>query len=93
MLLAVRGFGAESDLSISDLAELLQLRQHSTLELVHRAEAVGIVETIDDSGDRRRQLVRITRDGARRLTSLSVLHRDELRRFRAEMSEVLGELG
>jgi DNA-binding MarR family transcriptional regulator len=92
LLLALRGFGADRPLSISDLAELLQLKQHSTLELVQRAVVVGIVRTVDDPDDGRRQLVELTADGSRRLAALSVLHRDELRRFRTEMGDVLRSL-
>lgn len=92
LLLAVRGWAGEGLPSVGDLAELLQARPHSTLELVRRAADAGLVRTEPDESDRRRQLVVLTDLGQEKLAELSVLHRDELRRFRDEMQEVLQEL-
>jgi DNA-binding MarR family transcriptional regulator len=92
LLLAVRGFSDEDAPAVSDLAELLQLRHHSVVELVNRAEDAGLVRRQTDPEDARRQLVRVTRRGERLLARLSAVHRDELRRFRAEMLDVLWEL-
>ncbi|HET7654228.1 MAG TPA: MarR family winged helix-turn-helix transcriptional regulator [Acidimicrobiales bacterium] len=94
LLLAVRGWdgeGAQAP-STSDLADALQLKLHSVVELVQRAEAAGLVERSVDPVDGRRQLVALTPLGSKKLASLSLLHRDELRRFRAEMVDVLREL-
>lgn len=93
LLLAVRGWDGSSDApSTSDLADALQLKLHSVVELAQRAEAAGLVERSVDPVDGRRQLVALTSRGSKKLASLSVLHRDELRRFRAEMNDVLTEL-
>jgi DNA-binding MarR family transcriptional regulator len=94
LLLAVRGWdgeGAQAP-STSDLADALQLKLHSVVELVQRAEAAGLVERSVDPVAGRRQLVALTPLGSKKLASLSLLHRDELRRFRAEMVDVLREL-
>ena len=93
LLLAVKGWDGEGLPALSDVAQLLQLRLHSALELVQRAEAGGFVTRETDADDARRSLVALTAKGDRKLAQLSVLHRDELRRFRAEMNEVLRELG
>jgi len=90
LLLAVRG--AASPPTIGDAADALQLRHHSTVELVDRAQAAGLVTRVPDKSDARRQLLRLTRKGDKVLAGLSAIHRDELRRFRAEMVDVLREL-
>jgi len=91
LLLAVRGF-PDGAPAISDVAEWLQLRHHSTVELVDRAVEAGLVLRRTDPEDRRRQRLTLTREGERLLASLSAAHREELRRFRAEMADVLREL-
>lgn len=92
LLLVVRGFAAEHPPSVSDLAERLQQRHHSAVELVDRAEVAGLVWREEDPADRRRHLVRLTPFGAATLARLSVAHRHELRRFEQEMADVLQEL-
>lgn len=92
LLLAVRGWPGEGPPSIGELAEFLQTRPHSTLELARRAEEAGLVRVGVDPSDRRRQRVELSEAGAEKLGALSLLHRDELRRFRREMEEVLGAL-
>jgi len=90
LLLAVRG--APAPPTIGDVADALQLRHHSTVELVDRAQSAGLVERVADKGDARRQLLRLTRKGDTVLAGLTQTHREELRRFRAEMLDVLKEL-
>jgi DNA-binding MarR family transcriptional regulator len=92
LLLAVRGWDGGGPPSTSDLADALQLKLHSVVKLAQRAEAAGLVERSVDPVDGRRQLVALTPLGSEKLASLSLLHRDELRRFRAEMVDVLREL-
>jgi DNA-binding MarR family transcriptional regulator len=90
LLLAVRG--APSSPTIGEVADALQLRHHSTVELVDRAQAAGLLERVVDKADARRQKLRLTRKGDKVLAGLTQTHRDELRRFRAEMVDVLDEL-
>jgi DNA-binding MarR family transcriptional regulator len=92
LLLAVRGFRGEGAPVIGDLADALQLRHHSVVELVDRADAAGLVRRSTDPLDQRRQRVELTAAGRDVLEDLSVAHRDELRRFRTEMFDVLREL-
>ncbi|MDQ2677687.1 MAG: MarR family winged helix-turn-helix transcriptional regulator [Actinomycetota bacterium] len=93
LMLAVKGWGGDGAPAITDVAEFLQLKHHSTVELVQRAAAAGLVATSTDPDDHRRQLIELTDEGDRTLASLSSLHRDELRRFRSEMVDLLDELG
>ena len=92
LLLAIRGWSGVDQPSVSDLAELLQLRHHSASELVSRAEAAGLVTSATDALDGRWRRVALTDRGAQQVAALSLLHRDELRRFRDEMTDVLREL-
>lgn len=93
LLLAVRGWQGPDSPTIGEVAERLQLRHHSTVELVQRAITAELVDTIGDPADGRIQRVVLTPRGAELLQSLSLTHRDELRRFRAEMRNLLDELG
>ncbi len=92
LMLAVKGWDGAGPPTISDLADRLQLKLHSTVELVRRAADAGLVTTAADEADARRQLVALTPHGESILASLSLQHREELRRFRTEMVDVLDEL-
>ncbi|HKA85641.1 MAG TPA: MarR family winged helix-turn-helix transcriptional regulator [Acidimicrobiales bacterium] len=93
LLLAIRGWdGADTGPTIGDIAAQLQLQHHSVVELVNRAVLAGLVVRQPDPDDRRRQRLVLTDHGARKIAALSAAHRDELRRFREEMTNVLDEL-
>lgn len=92
LLLAIRGHPGDEAPSTSEIADRLQLKLHSTVELVARAESNGLVVRIVDEDDARRALLALTDAGEAKLAELSVLHRRELRRFRDEMGDVLREL-
>jgi DNA-binding MarR family transcriptional regulator len=91
LLLAIRGH-VGPPLSISAVADQLQVKLHSATELVARAEANGLVHRSTDPDDGRRVILQLTPRGGAILDELSVAHRDELRRFRREMNDVLREL-
>src|SRR6478735_10527359 len=52
-LLAIKGFPGREHVTVSELAEWLQLRHHSTVELVNRLEAQGLVARTHATDDRR----------------------------------------
>ena len=92
LLLAVKGY-PDGDLPpLAEVADMLQLKLHSAGELVDRAVANGLVARHVDPEDRRRALIQLTPKGERRLRELTMLHRDELQRFKLEMNAVLHEL-
>ena len=93
LLLAIRGHPGEAPPSLSAIAEVLQLRLHSAGELTSRAVANGLVDRWTDPDDARRIVLGLTPLGHAKLADLSLAHRAELRRFRAEMNDVLRELG
>lgn len=79
LLLAVRGHDDPDGPTISDVAGYLQLRHHSAVGLVDRAEAVGLVRRAIDRHDRRLARVQLCEPGARVLAQLTALHVTELR--------------
>ena len=92
LLLAVRGFPGPDAPVVGDLATALQLRHHSAVELVDRAEAAGLVRRTPDPADLRRQHVQLTAAGQHLLEDLTLVHRSELRQFRTQMVDLLGTL-
>lgn len=90
LLLAVRGWPGDGSPAIADVADMLQLRPHSVLELARRAEDEGFLRRSTPAADKRRHELSLTRKGTRVLTSLSVLHRDELDRISSELASILG---
>lgn len=92
LMLAIRGADNGEAPTIGDVAGWMKLRHHSTVELVDRAEAAGLVRRMQDTEDQRRQRLVLTREGQSKLAALSALHREELRRFREEGLSHLSEL-
>jgi DNA-binding MarR family transcriptional regulator len=88
LLLAVKGHRGRKEPAIGDLAGYLLLRHHSTVELVGRAEAAGLVERWSDNDDGRVARVRLTAEGERRLDRLASAHLDELQ----QLAPVLDQL-
>src|SRR5262247_1555041 len=85
LLLAAKGVPEGELPTIGVLARMLQLRHHSTVELVDRLARKGLVERFRSESDRRRVIVRITPRAERILRSLSLKHRAELRTARVGM--------
>ncbi|TCC07179.1 MarR family winged helix-turn-helix transcriptional regulator [Kribbella soli] len=81
LMLALKGFPGREWASLTELADRLQLRHHSVVELVNRAQAQDLVTRASDPTDARVVRVELTRHGERALARLSALHRDELRRL------------
>jgi DNA-binding MarR family transcriptional regulator len=82
LLLGIAGFTGKGWASIGELAEFLQVRHHSVVGLVDRAEAMGLVRRDINPEDRREVHVSLTSDGLRKLRTLTELHRRELNALR-----------
>jgi DNA-binding MarR family transcriptional regulator len=81
-LLAIRGYAEKSrGLTVGELATLLGIRHHSAVGLVDRLAANGLVRRQDGTADRRRVLVALTAKADSLLASLTLAHRDELKRL------------
>ena len=81
LLLAIKGFPGRDWAVVRELADRLQLRHHSVVELVNRAQAQDLVHRTTDPDDARAVRVVLTDQGEQLLDRLSALHRDELRRM------------
>lgn len=92
-LLSIKGFpGGAGRVTISQLAERMQLRHHSTVGLVDRLEAQGLVRREPSPADRRQVLVRLSARGESILADLSAMHREELQRMLPELEQLMAEL-
>jgi DNA-binding MarR family transcriptional regulator len=79
MLLALTGLPPDQHPTIGTLAERLQLRHHSTVELVQRSIEAGLVQRRSSPRDGREVLLRISARGKRLVQKLSIEHRAEMR--------------
>lgn len=78
-LLALRGLPLGRTGSIQDLAERMQLRHHSVVELADRLERRGLVRRERSRDDRRQVILHLTPRGERILTKLAKQRIAELR--------------
>lgn len=88
LLLAVKGYPGREHASVSELADRLQMRQHSMVGLIDRTEAQGLVRRQSGEVDRRQVFIHLTPAGEEKLLKLSVQHRRELRTMREALLAV-----
>ncbi len=78
LMLALKGLPITVRPRIGELAERLQIRHHSAVELVNRLSAGGFVERHRMGEDRREVWLSLTPKGEKVLRELSLHHRAEL---------------
>jgi DNA-binding MarR family transcriptional regulator len=88
LLLVIRGHGDARGPTIGEVAEYLQVRHHTAVELANRTEQLGLIARTRDREDRRIVRLVLTAKGRRRIRSLSAAHLEELR----ELAPVLDAL-
>src|SRR3546814_4889971 len=69
------------------------LKPHSATGLVNRLADHGWIERIAATEDRRRARLRLTRKAHDALAALSATHRDEIRRVRPILEDLLAAIG
>jgi DNA-binding MarR family transcriptional regulator len=79
LMLALKGLPTNVRPRIGELAERLQVRHHSAVELVNRLSAGGYVRRHRGGADGREVLLSLTPKGEKVLRDLSLHHRAELR--------------
>lgn len=79
LMLALKGLPGGVRPRIGELAERLQIRHHSTVELANRLSAGGYVRRHRRGEDRREVWLSLTPKGEKVLRELSLNHRAELR--------------
>jgi DNA-binding MarR family transcriptional regulator len=92
-LLAVRGYPGRDRVTVSELAERLKLRHHSTVGLIDRLVALGLMVRLPGVSDRRQVYVALTGPGTELLDRLAAVHRDQLRLIGPELNAQLAKLG
>jgi DNA-binding MarR family transcriptional regulator len=88
LLVAVRGHPDPRGPTIGDVAGYLLVRHHSAVELVDRVQALGLVRRLPDRDDQRVVRLALTASGHERVSALTALHLEELRR----LAPLLGRL-
>jgi DNA-binding MarR family transcriptional regulator len=90
LLLAIKGFAGEGHgPTIGYLAEHLQLRHHSTVELIDRMAQRRMVHRRIDENDRRRVVVDLTDGAGKLLKNLSSQHIAEVRQMAPGLVAIL----
>ena len=92
-LLAIKGFPGRDHVSVSELAERLQIKHHSAVGLLDRLVAEKLVSRTASPEDRRRVHIRLTARGEKILGDLVAEHREQLRHIGTEISQLLQRLG
>jgi len=90
LLLAVKGYPVAARPTVGQIAERLCVEHHTTVGLIDKLEARGLLRRERSTADRRVVLLSLTTAGARLLRALSVLHRGELARVGPSMVAALG---
>jgi DNA-binding MarR family transcriptional regulator len=78
-LLAIKGLPIGQKATVSALAERLQVKHHTAVELVNRLQTKNLIWRTRNGPDRREVMLALTNRGERVLTALTRLHRAELR--------------
>jgi DNA-binding MarR family transcriptional regulator len=92
LLLAIRGLETGQEASIRTLAERLSLRHHSTVELVDRLEAHGLVKRTRGKEDRRQVLVSLQPRGEKLVEKVVAQRIVELRSHGHALVAAIGKL-
>ena len=92
LLLAIRGTGGREWATVSELSDFLQLKNHSVVGLINRAEGFGLVRRCQSIGDHRVTEIHLTPRGEEVPANPTITHRRELVQLSREMSTLLTEL-
>lgn len=89
LLLAIKGLPKGRTPTIGELAERLQIKHHSTVDLINRLVKTGRIVREPGRDDRREVLVRLTPAGEQILRDLSVEHQTELTKVGPKLMRAL----
>jgi DNA-binding MarR family transcriptional regulator len=90
-MLALMGYPGREWATVQELADMIQLRHHSVVELIDRAQKQGFVQREPHPHDARAVRVSLTADGEQTMSQLGALHRDELHRLGTALSQPFWE--
>ena len=89
LMLAIKGMPKGVRPRIRELANRMEIRHHSAVELVNRLEARGFVFRVRAHDDRREVLLALTPKGQKVLEKLAIHHHEELRSSGPELVAAL----
>jgi len=90
-LLAIKGFPG-GNIATGQLSERLGIKHHSTVGLIDRLAAGGMVKRQTGETDRRQVFLVLTPKAEKLLAALSLTHRDELEKMKPLLRKFLGYL-
>ncbi len=91
-LLAIRGFPGRQRITIGELAERLQIKHNSAVELVNRLAEENLVIRESSEKDHRQVYVTLTERGSDLLEQLAATHKQELKRVGPQLNQLLAIL-
>jgi DNA-binding MarR family transcriptional regulator len=91
LLLGIKGLPKDKHPTIGELADRLQIKPHSAVELVNRLTEHGFVTREIGKKDRRAVLIRLTPAGEQVLHALSMEHQTELTKTGPQLMHALNE--
>jgi DNA-binding MarR family transcriptional regulator len=92
-LLAIKGFPGREEVTISELADRLQILHHSVVGLVNRLENKGLIERRHGGADKRAVHVSVAPRGVALLEQLSTTHRAEIAILGRHLATLMGAAG
>jgi DNA-binding MarR family transcriptional regulator len=91
-LLAIIGFPGREKITIGELAECLQIQQHSAVGLVNRLVSENLIERTPALNDRRQVFISLTENGLSVIEQLSKTHREELGLLAPQLRSLLDKI-
>ena len=91
-LLSIKGFPGRDKITITELAEQIQIRHHSAVGLADRLMAQGYLVREQSLTDRRQVYVTLSPKGSAILEQLSAVHKEELHRMLPGLRQLAEQL-
>jgi DNA-binding MarR family transcriptional regulator len=91
-LLSIKGFPGRDKITITELAERMQIRHQSAVGLADRLMAQGFLVREQSLSDRRHVYVILSSKGLAILEQLSAIHKEELRRMLPELQQLVEQM-
>ena len=91
-LLSIKGFPGRDKITITELAERMQIRHQSAVGLADRLMTQGLLVREQSLTDRRQVYVTLSPKGLAVLEQLSAIHKEELRRMLPELQQLVEQL-
>jgi DNA-binding MarR family transcriptional regulator len=91
-LLTIIGFPGREKITISELAERLQIHHHSAVGLVDRLACENLIERTPALNDRRQVCISLTGHGLSVIEQLSKTHREELSLLAPQLRSLLEKI-